>query len=233
MQNWLVQKCLLGLALCVSTAQADIPWPQVMERITSENKALAKRPGGRAGTYFVVCTLYYTPKESGFTVERGFDSTTQTKPGLGGRAYNRDFLNAVHLEGIGRLQQPLNGLHYIRYEGRGRFGYTSRPTGYHRSRLASRVTCATNRRALGVSPFARVQFISPWVKDLTGNDSWIVGDTGALRNYQVDLYWGEDEPMPGKAARPDGTTFEYGFALLQVPAQVPKLKRSPSVIPPR
>ena len=119
--------------------------------------------------------------------------------------------------------RPVNGLHYMRYEGHGRYGYTSRPTGYHRSRMTPRITCAANRKALGVSPFEKVVFVDPWVKELTGSDTWSVGDTGwGLRNYQVDLYWGEDEPTPGRFAKPAGTNFEYGFATLQVPSARPK-----------
>ncbi len=63
-------------------ARADIPWPEVVQRLAYENDKLARRPQGHNGEYFVVCTLYYTPKESGFTFERGFDATPVTKPGL-------------------------------------------------------------------------------------------------------------------------------------------------------
>ena len=59
---------------------ADIPWPEVVQRLAYENDKLARRPQGHNGEYFVVCTLYYTPKESGFTFERGFDATPVTKP---------------------------------------------------------------------------------------------------------------------------------------------------------
>ena len=41
------------------------------------------------------CTIYYTPKESGFTTERGFDATPITAAGLHGHKYPRDFLLAV------------------------------------------------------------------------------------------------------------------------------------------
>ena len=46
--------------------RADIPWPEVVQRLAYENDKLARRPQGHNGEYFVVCTLYYTPKESGF-----------------------------------------------------------------------------------------------------------------------------------------------------------------------
>ena len=61
--------------LACSGLRADIPWPEVVQRLASENEKLARRPQGHNGEYFVVCTLYYTPKESGFTFERGFDAT--------------------------------------------------------------------------------------------------------------------------------------------------------------
>ena len=53
-------------------SRADIPWPEVVQRLKIENERLERRPGGHSGEYFIVCTLYYTPKESGFTAQRGF-----------------------------------------------------------------------------------------------------------------------------------------------------------------
>ena len=88
---------------------ADIPWPEVVQRLAYENEKLARRPEGHDGEYFLVCTLYYTPKESGFTFERGFDATPVTKPGLHGRKYPRDFLRSVKKEGFGRIAAPVNG----------------------------------------------------------------------------------------------------------------------------
>src|SRR4029453_2690807 len=38
---------------------ADIPWPEVVQRLAYENDKLARRPHGHNGEYFVVCTLYY------------------------------------------------------------------------------------------------------------------------------------------------------------------------------
>src|SRR5437870_1298688 len=80
----LIAPLLLPIPLAL---RADIPWPEVVQRLAYENEKLARRPQGHNGEYFVVCTLYYTPKESGFTFERGFDATPVTKPGLGGRKY--------------------------------------------------------------------------------------------------------------------------------------------------
>src|ERR1700757_794658 len=112
-----------------SQLHADIPWPEVVQRLAYENDKLARRPQGHNGDYFVVCTLYYTPKESGFTFERGFDATAVTKPGLAGRTYPRDFLRSVKKEGFGRIVTPVNGRHYICYNGGDSYGFASHPTG--------------------------------------------------------------------------------------------------------
>ena len=105
-----------------SQLRADIPWPEVVQRLAYENEKLARRPQGHNGEYFVVCTLYYTPKESGFTFERGFDATPVTKAGLHGRTYPRDFLRSVKKEGFGWIVTPVNGQHYLRYDGGGSYG---------------------------------------------------------------------------------------------------------------
>ncbi len=111
-----------GSLAILSQLRADIPWPEVVQRLAYENAKLARRPQGHDGEYFVVCTLYYTPMESGFTFERGFDATPITKPGLHGRTYPRDFLHSVKKEGFGRIVRPVNGHNYIRYNGGGSFG---------------------------------------------------------------------------------------------------------------
>src|SRR6266404_2226679 len=118
--------CLL---LMLVEVRADIPWPEVVQRLAQENEKLSRRPQGHNGEYFVVCTLYYTPMESGFTFERGFDATLVTKPGLHGRRYPRDFLRSVKKEGFGRISTPVNGHNYIHYSGGNSFGFASTPAG--------------------------------------------------------------------------------------------------------
>jgi hypothetical protein len=58
----------------------------------------------------------------------------------------------------------------------------------------------------------------PEIQKIFGNTEWTVADTGGgLRRWQLDLYWGEDEPLgPQFLARPKGTTFEYGYAEAKV-----------------
>src|SRR5437588_11080542 len=121
-------RSVAALFAMMIVARADIPWPEVTQRLASENEKLARRPGGHAGEYFIVCTLYYTPKESGFTAGRGFDATPVSKPGLRGRRYPRDFLRSVMKEGYGRIMTPVNGHNYIRYN-RGSYGFSSAPSG--------------------------------------------------------------------------------------------------------
>src|SRR5216110_3698104 len=112
-----------------SQLRADIPWSEVVQRLAYENDKLARRPQGHNGEYFVVCTLYYTPKEWGFTFERGFDATPVTKAGLHGRKYPRDFLRSVKKEGFGRITAPVNGRYYIRYNGGDSYAFASHPMG--------------------------------------------------------------------------------------------------------
>jgi hypothetical protein len=60
-----------------------------------------------------------------------------------------------------------------------------------------------------------IETTSPIVKEAFGSTRWKVIDTGgALRRWQVDLYYGEAEPRgPGSLmARPRGTTFEYAYS---------------------
>src|SRR5438034_4666400 len=116
------------LAVICPELRADIPWPEVVQRLAYENEKLARRPQGHGVEYFVVCTLYYTPMESGFTFQRGFDATPVTKPGLRGRTYPRDFLRSVKKEGFGQITRPVNGKHYISYTGGGSYSFASHAT---------------------------------------------------------------------------------------------------------
>ena len=193
---------------------ADIPWPEVVQRLAYENEKLARRPQGHNGDYFVVCTLYYTPKESGFTFERGFDATAVTKPGLAGRTYPRDFLRSVKKEGFGRIMTPVNGRHYICYNDGDSYGFASHPTGGG-GVLVDRYSAAIKSAQGGLRHGAIVETQSPEVQKVFGSTRWKIMDTGGgLRRWQIDCYFGEDEPLgPGKLqGRPRATSFEYAYA---------------------
>src|SRR6266508_5620165 len=203
----------ISAAAC-SQLRADIPWPEVVQRLAYENEKLARRPQGHNGEYFVVCTLYYTPKESGFTFERGFDATLVTKPGLHGRKYPRDFLRSVKKEGVGWITTPVNGHHYLCYSGGNSFAFASKPTGGGGT-LVGRFSAAAKLGQSGLRRGVIMETSSPTVQEVFGSTRWKIVDTGGgLRRWQVDCYYGEDEPLgPGRfMGRPRGTTFEYAYA---------------------
>ena len=205
------------LLVVTSTTRADIPWPEVVQRLAYENEKLARRPQGHNGEYFVVCTLYYTPKESGFTFERGFDATPVTKSGLHGRRYPRDFLRSVKKEGFGRIATPVNGRYYLRYDG-GSYVFASHPTGGGGA-LVDRYSAAVKLGQSGLRRGAVVEMQSPAVQKVFGSNRWKIMDTGGgLRRWQMDCYFGEDEPLgPGKLqGRPRATTFEYAYATARI-----------------
>jgi len=204
--------------LPLSILRGDIPWPEVERRCAEENARLAKRPQGHNGEYFLVCTLYYTPKESGFTFERGFDATPVTKPGLHGRTYPRDFLRAVKKEGFGRIVTPVNGRHYIHYNGGDSYAFGSKPSGGGGT-LVARYSAAAKRGQRGLGFGTMLETTSATVKEVFGSTRWKIMDTGGgLRRWQIDCYYGEDEPLgPGRLmGRPRGTTFEYAYAEAKV-----------------
>jgi hypothetical protein len=200
-------------------SRADIPWHEARVRLKQENARLEKRPGGRKGSYFVICTLYYTPKESGFTAARGFDTRMETRPGLKGRRYPRDFLLAVKKEGIGRITRPVNGHSYIRYK-RGRtYLYGDAPVGRGSTPLVARSSAAARMGQKGLGQGKEVFISAREVERTFRSNRFRVVDTGfGLRRWQIDLYWGEDEPLgPGNfMARPRGTTFEYAYSEVRV-----------------
>jgi len=204
--------------LAYSEVRADIPWPEVVQRLAYENERLARRPQGHNGEYFVVCTLYYTPKESGFTFERGFDATAVTKPGLRGRKYPRDFLRSVKKEGFGQIITPVNGRNYIRYNGGGSYVFASNPTGGG-GVLVPRFSAALKLGQGSLRHGAIVETESPDVQKVFQSNRWKIMDTGGgLRRWQIDCYYGEDEPLgPGKfMGRPRATTFEYAYAIARI-----------------
>jgi hypothetical protein len=161
------------------------------------------------------CTVYYTPKESGYTAERGFDATAVTASGLHGRRYPRDFLLAVKKEGFGRINEAVDGRNYIRWMGDHRYAFADAPVGRRGEVLVPRRSCAISSRNKFLRQHARLKIKSQTVNEETGSDEWFVCDTGAgVHPLQLDLYWGEDEPRGAigrQRARPRGTWMEYAF----------------------
>jgi hypothetical protein len=165
------------------------------------------------GIFF--CTLYYTPKESGFTAARGFDATPVRARGLDGHRYARAFLLAVKKEGFGRLVESVNGRDYIRWLGSGRYGFAAAPVGRHGQVLVPRRSCAVSRRNRFLRQHDKLIIKSETVQSQIGSKEWFIIDTGpAVDRLQIDLYWGEDEPrgaLGRQDARPAGTWMEYAF----------------------
>jgi hypothetical protein len=163
------------------------------------------------------CTIYYTPKESGFTGERGFDATPISATGLRGRKYPRDFLLAVKKEGFGRINEPVDGRNYIRWIGGSRYAFAEAPVGRRGEVLVPRRSCAISSRNRFLRQHVRLKIKSQTVNEETGSDEWLVCDTGpGVHPLQIDLYWGEDEPRGAvgrQRARPRGTWMEYAFAV--------------------
>ena len=165
-----------------------------------------------------MCTLYYTPKESGFTFERGFDATPVTKPGLHGRKYPRDFLRSVKKEGFGRIVTPVNERNYIRYNGGNSYAFASNPMGGG-GVLVPRFSAALKLGQGSLRRGAIVETESPDLQKVFQSNRWKIMDTGGgLRRWQIDCYYGEDEPLgPGKfMGRPRATTFEYAYATARI-----------------
>jgi hypothetical protein len=175
-----------------------------------------KTPEGTIYRIFY-CTVYYTPKESGFTAERGFNVTPATAPGLRGRTYPRAFLRAVKREGFGRMVEPVGGLNYLQYRGNGRYGFAKAPLGSRGNVLVARQSCAVSGRNPHLRQRMKLKIYSELVETVMGTTEWEVADTGGgVHPLQIDLYWGEDEPMGSKGrlqARPAGTQMEYAFDL--------------------
>ncbi|MEP7015250.1 MAG: hypothetical protein ABI925_07405 [Verrucomicrobiota bacterium] len=198
---------------------AEIPWPEVVKRLADENARLARRPQGHNGEYFVACTLYFTPMESGFTFERGFDVTPITRPGLHGRKYPRDFLRAVKMEGCGKISTPVSGHRFIRYHGDNSYRFASEPASGGQT-LVPRSSAAARPGQSGLGRRgAVIETASPELKKAFGSTRWTVFDTGSgLRLWQIDLYYGEDEPLgPGRSmTRPRSTPFEYAYSNVQI-----------------
>ena len=140
------------------------------------------------------CTVYYTPLETGFTADRGFDMTLETRTGLGGRKYTKDFLRAVSVEGFGRLAEPYKGNRYIKYDGR--WGYSDRILGNRNNTLVDRKSAAVYRRNPALPKNTKLTILDPDVFNALGSLEWNTADTGGgLKYWQIDLYWGEDVPL--------------------------------------
>jgi hypothetical protein len=82
-----------------------------------------------------------------------------------------------------------------------------------------RFSAATRRGQRGLGYGTAIETPASEVQRILGSTSWKIVDTGrGLRRWQIDLYWGEDEPLgSGRLmARPRGTEFEYAYSEAKV-----------------
>lgn len=173
-----------------------------------------KTPDGPLYEIFY-CTIYYTPKESGFTAEKGFDDTPTSAPGLGKHKYPADFLKAVKKEGFGRLVEPVKDKAYIRYSGSGRYAFAKQALGNRGNVLEPRRSAAISTKNKHLRQRMKLLIDSPELRAVMGTTEWEICDVGGgVHPLQIDLYWGEDEPQGAigrQRARPAGTKMEYAF----------------------
>ena len=226
--KWLPSLSAIALSICAGLAEPEFATDKMsddeLRAFRNQMRAELQRlletapteesPDGKVYRVYY-CTIYYTPRESGFTAERGFDDTRISAPGLKGRKYPAAFLEAVKREGFGRLIEPVNGREYLQYVGGGRYQFAKAALGNRGNVLVSRRSCAIskNNRFLRRGQVLRID--SPTVQEVTGSGEWRIEDTGGgLHPLQIDLYWGEDDPLGAVGrmrARPAGTRMEYAF----------------------
>jgi hypothetical protein len=226
--KWLSSVSALALTICAGLAEPEFATDKMsddelrafrnqMRRELQRLLETAPTEESAEGKVYRVfyCTIYFTPHESGFTAERGFDDTQVSAPGLMGRKYPAAFLEAVRREGFGRLTEPVNGRDFLQYVGGGRYQFAKAALGNRGNVLVARTSCAISKS----NPFLRrgqvLRIDSPTVQQVTGSSEWRIEDTGGgLHPLQIDLYWGEDDPLGpvGRMrARPAGTRMEYAF----------------------
>lgn len=175
------------------------PQSQAVEGIRSYTEALAdvyETFDDPPEAHYFFCTIYYTPRESGFTKERGFNMTP-TKPRGLSRSFSSDFVKATSVEGFGRMAENSGSSPYLKYDGT--WGYRSRILGNRNNTLQDRESIAVHRRNPLFSPGVRVWILDPALYNTFGAMRYQTADTGGgLYRSQIDVYWGEDDPLgPG------------------------------------
>ena len=149
--------------------------------------------------YYFFCSVYYIPRQSGFTAAAGFDMRPDTR--LRGKSFPRSFVSAVRMEGTGRLIEPgPGGQNYISYLG----NYRDRSIGNRNNTLVPRKSAAVHRRNPLFSHGTPLRVLDPAIFNTFGATGFETGDTGGgLFRSQIDLYWGEDDPLgPDDIYRP-------------------------------
>jgi len=151
--------------------------------------------GHHPPVHYFFCTVYYTPRESGFTAARGFDTTREKRSALGSRTFPASFLRGVVMEGYGRLADSgPSGKSYVRYSGS--WGYGAVPLGNRNNPLQDRRSAAVHRGHPLLGKGTSLRILDPFLHHAFGTTEFETADTGGgLFRSQIDLYWGEDDPL--------------------------------------
>ncbi|MCB1234643.1 MAG: hypothetical protein KDM91_06190 [Verrucomicrobiae bacterium] len=151
---------------------------------------------GAPETHYFFCTVYYTPREKGFTRDRGFNLAPEKPRGLS-RSFPADFVKATGIEGFGLMREPSGASRYLKYDGT--WGYRARILGNRNNTLLDRESIAVSRRNGLFYPGGRVWILDPELYNTFGVLRYQTADTGGgLYRSQIDMYWGEDDPLgPG------------------------------------
>lgn len=155
--------------------------------------------GRHPPVYYFFCTVYYVPRESGFTAAAGFNMRPDTR--LRVRKLPKSFVDAVRMEGTGRLEEPASGgRNYISHPG----DFRHHPIGNRNNILVPRKSAAVHRRNPLFRHGTPLWVLDPAVFHAFGATAFETGDTGGgLFRSQIDLYWGEDDPFgPREMYRP-------------------------------
>lgn len=167
---------LLAVMADTTLGQGKVTWPELL--------------GTPPPSHYFFSTVYYTPLETGFTAERGFDRTPTGMKGAGGRKFAADFVRAVVMEGFGRLAEPVDDKPYLAYNGR----LHRRILGNRNNELVPRESIAVNTKNPLVPSGRKVWVLDPEIYNQFGAALYTVADTGGgLFRNQIDLYRGEDD----------------------------------------
>ncbi|MEM9282414.1 MAG: hypothetical protein AAGA96_11335 [Verrucomicrobiota bacterium] len=92
-------------------------------------------------THYFFCTVYYTPRETGFTKEKGFNVAPDSLRALPSHKFPADFVRATWIEGFGRMAEPVGERPYLSYDGK----YHTRILGNRNNTLLDRESIAVHR----------------------------------------------------------------------------------------
>lgn len=153
-------------------------------------------------------TIYYTIRESGCTASSRTTSLASVRIGATGRiasvsGLNKGFVDAVKLEGCGRLKAEFTDsvtgdtYPYLSYDyATDEWTYRKFPVGNRENRLYKGY-CAASVDDLNQG--SRIQLLlSNAITQAFGGNVFEMADVGEnIRYHHIDLYWGEDDPLRG------------------------------------